>query len=57
MNLAFLCGFHPKKFFIHRWYPNESWHTCSLSTWLYDVLVFDPIFEKKISPSMNKIKL
>ena len=49
MNLAFFRGF-PRIFFIVHWYPNETWYTYSLSTWLYDVLVFDPIFEKKISP-------
>ena len=54
MDLVFFCGFPPKIFFIYHWYPNETWYTCSLLTWLYDVLVFYPNFEKKIiSPPMD----
>ena len=44
----------PTKFFYHHWYPNETWYTYSLLTWLYDVLVFYTIFEEKnLAPPMD----
>ena len=53
-KLSIFLWFPPQNFFIYHWYPNETWYTCSLLTWLYDVLVFYPNFEKKIiSPPMD----
>ena len=53
-KLSIFLWFPPQNFFIYHWYPNETWHTCFLMTWLYDVLVFYPISTKKnLVPPMD----